>query len=202
MVLRGGASWVHPGAIGWSHQVELGSYRSCCSVAFSAACRQGVGRLASGIRRCDFIAAGEGGGEQPGRNLLSPISGSSAGSEEEALAAMLVGCRIPSFGTSDALARRASPISSEGLQPSAVQDAAAIPFGKCCAAVWPAPVKRRRRRGGEVRVARDAYPQSPSWLPGCRRHPTLRWRLRSGSPCTLEACEPRPQGIRRDWDGS
>lgn len=75
---------------------------------------------------------------------------------------------------------------------SCAGEAAAIPFGKCCASAWPAPVKRRRRRDGEVHVARDAYPQSPSWLPGCRRHPTLRWCRVGWLPCTLEtycACE-------------
>jgi hypothetical protein len=138
----------------------------------------------------------------PKRNLRCSIFGSSADLGRNFFSALVARFRRSLSGTSAVPAQRASPGSCVERQHGAVQEAAAIPFGKCCAAARLAQVKRRRRRGGEVHVARDAYPQSPSWLPGCHRHPTPR-RCRVGwSPCTLETFGLRLRDTRLDWDGS
>lgn len=137
----------------------------------------------------------------PKRNLRGSIFGSSANLGRKSLSALVARFRRSPPGTSAVLARSAPPSSCVERQHAAVQEPAAIPFGKCCAAARLAQVKRRRRRGGEVRVARNAYPQSPSWLPGCRRHPTLRWCRVGWSPCTSETFGLRLRSARLDWDG-
>lgn len=165
-----------------------GEHQSCCSVASSASRRQEVDRCAYWIRRCDFMAAGEGNAGQAEGSLRGPPPGISADLGPELL--LCVGCQVPKVFTWHFRCvgeERSSKLLRGAPTRSCVGEPTAIPFGKCCAAAWPAPMRRWRRRDGEVRVARDAYPQSPSWLPGCRRHPTLRWCRVGWLPCTLEA---------------
>jgi hypothetical protein len=70
----------------------------------------------------------------PKRNLRCSIFGSFAGLGRKALSALVGRCPRSLSGTSAVPARRASPGSCVEHQHEAVLEAAAIPFGKCCAA--------------------------------------------------------------------